>query len=322
MESIKDNSGLFIIPNIGNSCYIDSILMGLFFNSSSNCDYLLKTDLGDVNGIYLQEIIKCNFVDRVREFKSVDRETMEQIRFFCNELGWKKENSEEILRQQDVSEFYMFLLEKLNGKQIKIQNETITEGIKSSDDIGNETDIPYIPLSLPLYPHDNIKSIKVRDMLDKWLYDNTKEVKRFVITENVKTEKMVKALDIKNIMNIPQIMALGINRFQNVADKEGNFKIVRNNIDIFIQKKISPFKNQNELNRREWIFQAAICHKGDTLENGHYYCLIRDDSKDNDYYYLFNDLTIPSLVQVSMSDKTVTDQIKKDCVFLIYHYLN
>jgi ubiquitin C-terminal hydrolase len=241
---------------------------------------------------------------------------MEQIRFYCSELGWKRDNPEEIFRQQDVNEFYMFLLEKLNGVQIKIQSETITEAMTSPDDIGKETDIPYIPLALPT--DLSIKDIKLKDMLDSWLSDNIKEVKRKIKNDYGQIEeKMVSALDVKHITNIPPIIPVGINRFQNTRDENGTFKLIRNRTHIWIQSKISPFKNNNCLNRREWDFHSAICHRGETPNSGHYYALIRDA---NDCYYIFDDLKTPCMQRVEMDDRSVTDLIKDECVFIIYKH--
>lgn len=315
----------FVVGNPGNTCYIDSLLMGLFFSPSTN-DYLLRKDTADGLGLYLQEIIKIDFVDQVRNFKSVKGDTMDFIRGYCHQMGWKSNNPEELFNQQDVTEFYIFLMDKFEGTQIKFQRETFTEALKSDDDIGKETYIPYIPLAMPT----DKKIVKIRDMLNEWINDNVKEVKRFVITDNGKEEKMVMGLDVKRIVNTAPIIAIGINRFQNIIDKNGEFKIQRNNTDIIIQKKISPFHEYNDgLNKRDWIFHAAICHKGDTVESGHYYCLLRH----NDKYYIFDDAKIPCIDEVEtktnkeMSDEEkkyvteVVDKIKKDCVFILYRFV-
>lgn len=305
----------FQVPNIGNTCYISSLLVGLFYTPSSN-DYILTNDITDVNGIYLQEIINQHFVRKIRESKSVSRDAMEQIRLYCSELGWKRDSPEEIFRQQDVNEFYMFLLEKLNGVQIKIQSETITEAMTSPDDIGNETDIPYIPLALPT--DANIKEVHLKDMLNSWLSDNIKEVKRKIKNDyGIIEEKTVSALDVKHITNIPPIIAVGINRFQNIKDENGLFKLIRNKTHVYIQKKISPFKNINSLNRREWDFHAAICHRGETPNSGHYYTLVKDM---NDNFYMFDDLKVPCMQHVQMDDRIITDLIKNECVFIIYKH--
>lgn len=298
-----------IVPNIGNTCYINSLLMGLFFEKSS-CDYILTTNPEDNNGIYLQEYIKHYFIDRVRHFKSVDEDAIEQIRLLLYEMGWKKTNNELYLKQ-NVDEFYGFLMEKLNGTHIKIQCETITNNNKPHNDIGGETEIPFIPL---LIPKDK-NSVNIKDMLDIWMYDNakTKKFRKNITIYNSKKECDVVELDIKNIMNIPQTIALNINRF-NFIESNGEYECFRDNTDVYIQKKISLFKNKYDFNAKEWVFKSALCHRGNTLYDGHYYSLL---IKNNEYY-IFDDLKIPSLKKVSMDDNNITSIIKKECVFIIY----
>lgn len=303
----------FIVVNTGNTCYIDSLLMALFFTPSC-ADYLLKTNIKDGITLYLQELIKVQFVDMVRHSKSVSHNTVDIIRNCCYEIGWRNESKNEIFLQQDVSEFYMFLLDKLKGTQIKIQRETITEALRSKDDIGKEVDIPYIPLGLP---NDITKDITIKKMLHDWMYDNLKEVNRFVITEKGKEHKNVPGLDVKHIVNAPKVIALSINRFQNRIEN-GKIVIRRNSTGIDIQRKISPFHNKQMIHKHEWEFQSAICHRGDTMNSGHYYTLLHHNNK----YYVFDDLNTPSIIPVKMEDTNVTNVIKKECIFLIYRLIS
>jgi uncharacterized UBP type Zn finger protein len=312
-----DTCNPFQVPNIGNTCYISSLLFGLFYTPSNN-EYILTKDVSDVNAIYLQEIINHHFVQKIRKSLSVNYETMEQIRFYCKELGWKNDSSDEIFNQQDVSEFYLFLLENLNGTQIKIQIETITEcAIKSVSDIGKENDIPYIPVDLPLQESGGIiQTIKIKEMLDNWMSDNIKSVTRKVKNESGDiNEQLVNALDVKHITNLPPIIPIAINRFQNIKNDNGEFVIIKNNTHVNIQKKISPFNNIHYSNKKDWEFHAVICHRGETPNSGHYYCIIRDSY---DVYYLFDDLQIPCIKVIQMDDQNITNVIKTDCVFILY----
>jgi ubiquitin C-terminal hydrolase len=303
---------LFRVPNIGNSCYIDSLLVALFY-VPSDIRYLLTSDLTNPNGLYLQEAISKEFIDEMRAGKSIPKSTMEKIRLLCKELGWKNNNATmEIQDQQDVNEFYIFLIENLKGVQIKIQTKLIAENaIETKDDLGKESDIPYIPLSLPM--EEEIKSIKVNELLSHWLTGGTKEVNRKVRNEDGSIEeKLVTALDINNITNLPQILPFVINRFQNVVD-DGKFKFVRNDTNVYIQTKYCPCENAKS---RRWKFHAVVCHAGNTPNSGHYYCVIVNE---NDEYYIFDDLRLDGcLKQVDMkNDKKTTSRIKKDCVFII-----
>lgn len=310
----------FVVVNYGNTCYIDSLIMAMFFSPSA-CDYILNTKLENGKAVYLQEIIKAHFLERVRQSKSVTSEYIDMIRSQLYYLGWTRHNTEDdldpnlskvLLEQHDVSELYHFMLDKLGGEQIKIQIETITGGIKCKDDSGKIDTIPFIPLTLPI----NGMEISVKKMLHNWMYDNIKEVERDMMTNKGREKRKISAIDVKHITNYPAMVGLCINRFQNVVDKNNKITIKRNNADVIIQKKISPFHNKFALNRYEWIFHAAICHKGDSNQSGHYYCLLTHGPD----YYIFDDMNIPCMVKVRMEDKNVTDIIKKDCVFLIYRH--
>lgn len=326
----------FIVVNVGNTCYIDSLLIALFYSPSTN-DYLLNTDIQDGVAMCLQEIIKVYFVNRIRIPKSVTADCIDMIRNYCFQLGWLQSTtldttntldntldttpvlnptSQEMFCQQDVSELYHFLIDKFNGEQIKIQIETITEALKSDDDIGKASFIPYIPLSLPTDP--NCKDVSVKKLLHDWMYDNLKEVDRYVMTPEGKIKKRITALDVKHIINRPLIVALGINRFQNMVDKDLNKVVIkRNSTNVIIQKRISPFHNRSQHTiTPEWGFHAAVCHRGNSINNGHYYCLL----VHNKEYYIFDDMDTPCIRKVQMQDNHITDLIKKDCVFLIYQY--
>lgn len=299
----------FIVENAGNTCYIDSILMALFF-TESHFDRFLNKDLKNTLGLYLQEYIKTYFVEFVRGNKSIVSENMEMIRNLSFQLGWKKtdsasETAEEYTNQQDVSEFYSFLMEVFENTQIEIQRDTISEGNPDKSDNGAKEIIPFIPLSLP----EKLALVQVKQLLNDWLYDNISDLKRNTSENSEKQEQFVKGLNIYNIINTPQIIALSINRFNN--------KGIRIETDVIIQKKIIPSIKKQYINKYEWVFHAAVCHRGLSSKSGHYYSLVTSNNK----WFIFDDLQVPCLQEVSMNDKYITDLIKKECVFLLYRLI-
>ncbi len=303
----EKRTGHFIVKNAINTCYIDSLLMALFYSESIN-EYILNTDLTTGTLLYLQEFIRHDFVKQARKNMSVSEETMNSLRLHCMTNGWLNNNMDDFFRQQDVNEFYAFLIDALGGKMIEIQRETITEGGEpDASDTGKTEQIPFIPLSLSNEGgEEEDQVISIRKMLNDWMYNNVTEVKRFIMTDKGKEEAFVKSFNFYNIVNNPPIIALSINRFGN----DGK----RSLVDVIIQKKICPFLNKDTLIRREWEFHAAICHKGISKEVGHYYCLLSKGKQ----WYIFDDLKTPCLAEVRMDDRQVTNMIKKECVFLIY----
>lgn len=287
----------FTFDNAGNTCYIDSLLMGLFYHNT-HLERLLNKDIKIALGLYIQEYIKENIINIVRKNKSIVASDMEMFRILVFQAGWRKNSNsqDEEINQQDVNEFYIFLMEILENDKIEIIRRTITEGMVSDSDVGIKELLPFIPLSLP----ENETKITVKEMIHNWLYNNVIDVTRKIEPDK---EKMIKGLATFNLINVPQIIALSVNRFNNLG--------IRIDTSVIIQKKIC-------INTSEWVFHSAICHRGNSLTSGHYYTLI---SINNTKWYTFNDLDVPCMKEVGMDDPEITGLIKKECVFLIYRLL-
>jgi ubiquitin C-terminal hydrolase len=306
----------FMVENALSTCYIDSLLMALFYPLSTTLvEDLLMKDGGSHDSIYLQEFILQHFVLPVRQNNSVLQEQMEMIRSLCVQAGWipraTTENQQDLIfEQQDVSEFYSFLMEKLPGTPIQIQRQTITEGLPDSNDTGEIEKIPFIPLCTPI----GVDTVRVSAMLQNWMEDNHSTVTRSVFTKDGTKKEMVSGLNTYYIVNIPSILALGINRFKHPD--------CRDYVSVIIEKYISPFKNSSIIpDLHKYAFQAAICHTGDTPKAGHYYAIISDD----DHYLLFDDqMPPPSMVEIFLKgpliNKDIVERIKKEVVFIIYRY--
>lgn len=299
-EDIEDSLDIFIVENPGNSCYIDSLFMGLFY-SQSFINQLLIKDISDVECLYLQECIKDKFMNIIDRKKSITCDDMNILKFLLMKNGWK--TFDELYDQQDVSEFYTFLINKLDGDLIEIQRKTISDNEHNNSKTHIEK-IPFIPLSLPTRETEKNDeeelSISVKNLLFNWMFDNT-------ATSKSNNKDNINILHSYEIINIPTYIALSINRFQSVNK--------RINTHVEIQKKIRPFKHISPNNSSyEWYFHAAICHVGNNVRDGHYYALLLKDNK----WFIFDDKQIPCLNEVNMDNLNVVLKIKQECVFLIY----
>lgn len=299
---------LFVVENGLNTCYIDSLLMALFYKKCAFIDCMLINDPKNPEYIYLQEIIKLKFVDQVRRNISITADIVNEIRIYANICGWlQNRDNNEIFEQQDVNEFYTFLLNISNVPLIEIQRQTISEAPGSDNDIGNIEKIPFISLTVP---HD-CSQTSIKELLSSWMNNNTVEsVRREVIddTGNTKVES-VKALNIYKIINVPTFMGLSFNRFNNMGK--------RSLCTIDIQKKIKLHHISDDNEGLRWTIHALICHTGETPKGGHYYAVLLSN---NNSWLVFDDQAVPCLNEVNIKNNELSDTIKRQVVFAIYCY--
>lgn len=296
---------IIIVENGYNTCYIDSLLMSMFYIPSIIYNNMLECDPTNMDFIYLQEMIKVNFIEPLRKDVSVaiTSEIVNEIRNYSFINGWKLNEPEELLEQQDVTEYYTFLLENLSNHTIHVERVTITEGIMSKDDYGQIEKLPFITLNLNEYEFET----NIKTLLSQWMNDNTVEIQRETMEDNIRVTKNIKALNIYKVCNIPYIVPIHINRFISVDSEK-----LRTKIDI--NKKIKLIENS----QLRWIIHAVICHTGDTLKQGHYYAIIVNNNK----WLMFDDNSVPSLKEIDMSNTELIEKIKRECVFLLYKYFN
>jgi len=288
------------IENAGNTCYMDSLIIALFYVKSCIENHVMSNrEVKNPLGIYIQEFIKNQIIDPLRNGKSVTRETMDTFRSLCFQSGWRNSDEEEYFRQQDVSEFYSFIAHMLDIPMIEMQKRTITEAIPDKDDTGKKEQMAFVPLSLP----NDKTDVKIATLLYDWMHNNYVQIKRKINTGQELTPTNVNSLQSYSITNFPMIVPLSINRFRSNNE--------RLDVNIIIQKKINPVDGNFQ---HEWKLLSVICHNGLSSDAGHYYTLFTSLNK----WYISDDLKEPSIYEVAMNDKNITSRIKRECVFLIY----
>lgn len=309
--NLISSKSLFIIENGLNTCYIDSLLMALFYKPSTYLDSLLHSDPNNLDCIYLQEIIKNKFVDQVRKNTSVLADVVNEIRIYANVCGWLANAADgynELFEQQDVNEFYSFLLNSINVPLIEIQRQTISEAFDNKNDISELESIPFINLTVS----DDTDETSIKELLNNWMNNNTVDnIKREVINnDGKKVIESVKGLNIYKIVNVPTFISLSINRFNSTVNKRIDTK-------VDIQKKIKIHHISDDNDGLRWKIHAIICHRGETVKSGHYYSVLF--GSDNTWL-IFDDQSIPCLKEVDIKDTVISEAIKREAVFVIYCY--
>lgn len=113
----NSNQG-FIVCDGYNTSYISSLLFALFY-IPSNLDNILENAC-DPDKMYLQDIIKINFVNNVRLHISITEEILNEIRNYSHYCGWLK--IIELLTMANVCDYYIFLAHAFKIKPIELKN--------------------------------------------------------------------------------------------------------------------------------------------------------------------------------------------------------
>lgn len=275
-----------VVENGLNTCYIDSLLFGLFYNQSY-IDELLNTDPQESSSIFLQDLIKMKFVEPLRRHYLISNDVMNEIRNYANVCGWCK-TDEYIDEQQDVSEFYSFILEQFSGKYLEFEKIAVSDSTESKLQLEK---LPFIPL----HPDPKKDTANVRDLLIKWIDNNIIEINDKAVTYCYK------------LVNTPSFIILHTNRF----GSEGKIKT---KIDIMKRIKFFNISDKSQSNIK-WKISSIICHNGDTIKSGHYYSFtLTPDGR----WLMFDDKEIPSIKQVDLQLESIQNKIMSECVFLIY----
>ena len=276
-----------IIENGINTCYIDSLLVALFYQQSA-IDDILNHDPKDACMIYLQELIKSRFVEKMRHRVSIGTDDINMIRNYAVQNGWCNDSCD-IYEQQDVSEFYNFLLNGFSANYLEF------EKIKMNNSDGtNNGLIEKLPF-IPLHPSIEEGTTSVRELLIKWI-NNT-------LTETNNTEQQYCYC----LKTIPSYLPLCINRFTNQGER------IHTQVDIMKRIKLFEISDKMQSNIK-WKIHSIICNASITPKSGHYYTVLLV----NDMWILFDDTQVPSFKQVDINDRQFADRIMRECVMIFY----
>jgi hypothetical protein len=264
----------FMFDNYKKSDYISSVLIGLFYKNKLN--NVLEKKLTHPINIYIQQFIKFNIIKKMVENKSIKYNIIKDFMLILDNNKFNLDND------NDIFIFYEYISKIFNIEGIVFKETNLIK-----DNIGVREEISIIELNLC----KDINSITIKDLLNNW-----------ILNENNNK------LNVKEILNIPEILVLKIDRFNN-----------KNllNINVNINKKICLFNytRNYKLEKLRWRISSIICRDS---KNNNYYTIIK---RDNDWF-LFNDYLIPCFKTISMSNKLITNKIRKDSLLIIYLLVN
>ena len=276
-----------VVENGYNTCYIDSLLIALFYKNNISINEILENEPKMSEAYYLQELMKLKFVDQIRKNYSIFSQSMNEIRNYSIICGWNTEGN--IDEQQNCIKYYNFISDLFKINPIKFELFEFNSNMYPENI--NNISIPFITLDLN---RDN----DIRNLFINWLNSN-------IIKKNSSVIQCYK------LINIPEFIVFSINRY----DTNDNI-LKKNNHKIDIMKKIKFFNISDSTQTYiKWKIHSVICHTGKNLREGHYYTIL-NTNKSN--WILFDDYLIPSFKRINMDDENIKDKIMSECVIVIY----
>jgi ubiquitin C-terminal hydrolase len=272
-----------VIENGYNTCYLDSLLICLFYKENNNITFMLENIPKKPEGYYLQELIINKFISPIQRNYSISSNIINEIRNYSVICGWSPEG--DIVNQKDSREYLKFLLNTFNISPLQIEIFEIKNNIISQHT--QNLKIPYITLNIT-------KDDSVHNLLQHWINS-----KIYSPDENI--------IYCYKLIEIPQFITLNINRFE-----EGN----RLSYKIDIMKRIKFFEiNDQTQCYIKWKIHGMICHVGDTPTTGHYYSVLSSYDKK---WYIFDDTIIPSFKYIDLGDDDIKEKIMQDVLLIVY----
>lgn len=253
------------IPNLGNTCYLNSILQCLRY--SKHLVYRLKKHNTSGDSHLVSSLVELFFADA----------PIEHLYTLVRELA--KSNEFKPLKQCDAHELFLYLIDKLFTELKQYKNpfegklkSTVTCSICNNKSV---TSYPYTSLSLPI--PQIIRNVNLSYSIEELIEDYCTEE---ALDEKIECENCkVKTDSCKDLEIEPgDIVAVHLKRFL------GNNKLI-NPIEIQTHINIGP---------QDYRLYACCNHSG-TMFSGHYTaaCMKRDGT-----WSLCNDRNVDSIASL------------------------
>ena len=257
------------LKNLGNTCYINSILQALFHSSTFRCE-VLSLEGKPTHPIVLQrlqQVFKSLSSNECKEKKTENLKLFNQV---------SRPDSFVNGQQQDCCEFLNHLLVTIQQQAEVSSTENVAQSFLSSRTISLECTVcntvsdrieSFYDLQLALLDTDSKEKIKIKDLLDEYLkpeiMDGENEVNCSNCGFNTVTKRQVR------IVSHPVCLIVSLKLFKYNSTSRNTEKKM---IDV---KYTQYLKLQGLDGYQSYQLFAVIIHSGPTLNSGHYYSWVR-----------------------------------------------
>jgi hypothetical protein len=271
-----------IVEDGYNTTYITSLFVALFYNCNNDIRNILDEIPNEIDGIYLQELLKKKFIEMIRRNLCIYADVINQIRNYLFVIGWCNDNIDILLDNHELIDFFLFLTKKIKIETINIETLNINNG---QLEVINNSKLSYIKI----IPSNNNCSIKF--LLDNWINYN-------INTNNNYYYKL---------SNIPPYIIIYIDRFDKYNKK--------NCSEIDIMKKIK-FNNINDISQSSlrWEISSFICCSGNEVKTCKYYTIINNNTE----WLKYGEGLIPSFNEINIHREINKKKIMSEVVLLLY----
>lgn len=252
--------------NGGNTCYLDSVIVALFFQFDGWDELLLADDFKPLS-IKLRKV-----VNDLRRGRGIQSSCLNDLRrILINDAKWHVGCG-----QQDAAELFAFMLDALQAPFVLLVKNLVHTGLPDSH---ADRDVPFTERMLWLNLYSRYSN-DLKKMTDNYFYAE--------VVHGLRREGALSGVDAKlskslvpaysavretgetvpskktyvNTITVP----LAISRFNFTGDAKDRSP-VRVPLVMSATRYVSPFANNDS---HSLVLRSVICHLGSTMQSGHY----------------------------------------------------
>ena len=310
------NSTTFIgLKNLGCTCYMNSLLQ-VFYHIIPFRESLLKC--------YCKKEKKNSLYEVKKVFKSL-KYTNDQNYYTPNSFVNNFDN--EILnihQQMDVDEFFANILDKLENRLKKTDNENLIKYFfqgRLNDTLTFQEECTHHRTNV-----NSFYSIQLQVQHKKNIYES---LDTFIEGELMNGDNCIycpqcdrkfPAIKSQNIKTLPRMLMFVLKRFEFDYDTMRKIKIqdfYEFPIELDMNKYTNEYiNNKNNKQNNKYILKSVVVHQGQS-EGGHYYAFIKDNLSQT--WYKFNDTKVTKFDINDLANETYGDKDGNKSAYLLFY---